>query len=313
MNIRLFAGSANPRLAQTVADALGVQPGECEIERFPDDELHVRLGESVRGCDVYLVQPTSPPADRHLFELLLMADAARRAGAARITAVVPYFGYARQDRRAGGREPVAARVVADMISAGAVDRLVTVDVHTPAIEGFFSIPVEPLSAVPLLAQAAKALAGAEAVLVAPDLGAAKLAERYARVLKAPVAIVHKERISGSEVRATRVTGDVLHRAPIIVDDMISTGGTIEAAADAVLAAGCTPQMTVVATHGLFVGPAVERLRRLPLRSIVVTDSVPPPQAIALPVEVVGIGPLLADAIRRLNADESLGGLLAERV
>jgi len=310
MDIRLFSGSANPSLAQAVADALGAPLDECELGRFPDDELSVRLHESTRGCDVYLVQPTSPPADRHLFELLLMADAARRAGAARVTAVVPYFGYARQDRRAGGREPVAARVVADMLGAGAIDRLVAVDVHTPAIEGFFSLPVEPLSAVPLLAQAAKAHAASAPVLVAPDLGAVKLAERYARVLQAPVAIVHKTRVSGSEVRVTGITGDVLHRAPIIVDDMISTGGTIEAAADAALAAGCTPRMTVVASHGLFVGPAVERLRRLPLTSIVVTDSVPPPRAIALPVDTVSIGPLLADAIRRLNADESLGDLIA---
>lgn len=310
MDIRLFSGSANPRLAQAVAEALGVPLGECELGCFPDDELSVRLHESTRGCDVYLVQPTSPPADRHLFELLLMADAARRAGAARVTAVVPYFGYARQDRRTGGREPVAARVVADMLGAGAIDRLVAVDVHTPAIEGFFSVPVETLSAVPLLAQAAKAHAASAPVLVAPDLGAVKLAERYARVLQAPVAIVHKTRVSGSEVRVTGITGDVLHRAPIIVDDMISTGGTIEAAADAAIVAGCTPQMTVVASHGLFVGPAVERLRRLPLTSIVVTDSVPPPQAIALPVDTVSIGPLLADAIRRLNADESLGELIA---
>ena len=310
MTVQLFAGSAHPDLARALADVLGIQLGASIIERFADDELHVQLGESTRGRDVYIIQPTSPPADRHLFELLLLADAAHRAGAARITAIMTYLGYARQDRRVGGRDAVAARVVADTLEASAVERVVAMDVHTPAIEGFFALPVEPLSAVPLLAKAVRPHVGKDAVLVAPDLGAANLVERYAGVLHAPVAIVHKTRISGSEVRVTRVTGDVVHRAPIIVDDMISTGGTIEAAVDALLAAGCLPDVTVVASHGLFVGPAVERLRRLPIKRVIVTDSVPLPGALAFPIEAVRIGPMLADAIRRLNADESLAGLVA---
>ena len=313
MHIQLFAGSANTTVARETASALGVPLGACELERFPDEESHVRLGESPRGRDVYILQPTTPPADRHLFELLLMADAARRAGAARITAVVPYLGYARQDRRTAEREPVAARVVADAVGASGIDRVVTVDVHTPAIEGFFSVPVEPLTAVPLLARAVQEHTDAATVLVAPDLGAAKLVERYALELRPQpaVAIVHKERVSGSEVRVTRVTGDVQHRAPVIVDDMITTGGTIEAAVDALLAAGCLPRITVVASHGLFVGPAVERLRRLPIQRIVVTDSVPVPQPVALTLQTVSIGPLLADAILRLHKDEPLADLIAK--
>jgi ribose-phosphate pyrophosphokinase len=315
MQIQLFAGSAHTTLAAEVASTLGVPLSPCELGRFPDGESNVRLCESPRGRDVYILQPTSPPADQHLFELLLIADAARRAGAARITAVVPYLGYARQDRRATEYAPVAARVVADAVGAGAMDRLATVDVHTPALEGFFSIPVEPLTAVPLLAGAVQQLTDATTVLVAPDLGAAKLAERYALQLHSQpaVAMVHKVRVSGSDVRVTRVTGDVQHRAPVIVDDMITTGGTIEAAVDALLAAGCLPRITVVAAHGLFVGPAMERLGRLPIQRIVVTDSVPAPQAVgavALALQTVSIGRLLADAIARLHQDEPLGDLIA---
>jgi len=206
------------------------------------------------------------------------------------------------------------RVVANAVSTGGLDRLVTVDVHTPAIEGFFSIPVESLTAVPQLAEAAQEYVDADSVIVAPDLGAAKLAERYARTLRPspPVAMVHKTRISGSEVRVTRVTGDVQHRAPVIVDDMITTGATIEAAVDALLAAGSVPRITVVASHGLFVDPAFARLRQLPIQRIIVTDSVPSPGAVALAIQRVGIGPLLAETIKRLHADESLDDLILHR-
>lgn len=312
MQIQLFAGSAHTTLATVVAAALGVPLSPCELGHFPDEESNVQLCESPRGRDVYILQPTTPPADQHLFELLLMADAARRAGAARITAVVPYLGYARQDRRTAEHGPVAARVVADAIGASAIDRIVAVDVHTPALEGFFSIPVESLTAVPLLASAVQELTDATSVLVAPDLGAAKLVERYALQLRSQpaVAMVHKVRVSGAEVRVTRVTGDVQHRAPVIVDDMITTAGTIEAAVDALLAAGCSPRITVVATHGLFVGPAMERLGHLPIQRIVVTDSVPAHQALGLTLQTVSIGSLLADAIARLHADESFGDLIS---
>ncbi len=314
MDLQLLAGSAHPALAAAMAGALGVPLSACDLGRFPDDESRVQLCETARGSDVYILQTTSPPADRHLFELMLIADAVHRAGAARITAVVPYLGYARQDRRTAGREPVAVRVVANALSTSSIDRLVTVDVHTPAIEGFFSMPVESLTALPRLAEALQASVDADSVIVAPDLGAAKLAERYARALPSspPVAMVHKTRISGSEVRVTRVTGDVQHRAPVIVDDMITTGATIEAAVDALLAAGSLPRITVVASHGLFVDPALARLRQLPIQRIIVTDSVPLPDALALAIERVSIGPLLAETIKRLHSDESLDGLILHR-
>jgi len=310
MEQTLFAGLANPQLAKALAAKLGTSLGALEIDRFPDGELHVAIHESVRGNDVYLIQPTSPPVERHLLELLLVADAAHRAGAARLTAVIPYLGYARQDRRASGREAVGARLVAELLAAGGLlQRVVAVDLHSPAIEGFFGVPLEHLSAVPTLVESVRNSVTENSVIVAPDLGAAKLAERYASSLGLPVAIVHKSRLSGSEVSVRSITGDVRGRAPIMVDDMISTGGTVEAAIEALLSGGCEPYITVVASHGLFVGPAVERLRAAPLRRIVVTDSVSTPEGLGLPLEVVGLAPLLARAIKCLHNDRSLEGLL----
>lgn len=311
MSLVLVAGSANEPLASAVAARLGVPLGERLLERFPDGELHVALLMSVRRRDVYVLQPTGPPADAHLMELCLLADACRRAGADRLTAVVPYLGYARQDRRAQGREAVAARVVADLVQAAGFDRVVALDLHSPSLEGFFTVPLEHLSAVPLLADAVRPLLPAPAVVVAPDLGAARLAERYARLLALPMAVVHKTRVSGTEVTAGAVVGEVRDRVPVIVDDMISTAGTAVAAADALEAAGGLPGAVVVASHGLFTGPAQARLRALAPRAVVVTDSVPPPP-LTLPVQQVSVAPLLAEAIARLHDGRSLADLLAHR-
>jgi len=311
MEQTLLAGSANVRLAETIAAKLGTSQGALNVDRFPDGELHVEIKQSVRGHDVYLIQPTSPPVERHLLELLLLADAAHRAGAARLTAVIPYLGYARQDRRASGREAVGARLVAELLAAGGlVQRVVVVDVHSPAVEGFFGIPLEHLSTVPLLVESVRNHVTENSVIVAPDLGAAKLAERYARPLGLPVAIVHKRRLSGSEVNVRSVTGDVRGHTPIIVDDMISTGGTVEAAIEVLLSGGCEPELTVVASHGLLVGPAVKRLKVGPLKRIVITDSVRTPEGLELPLEVVSLAPLLARAVDCLHNDRSLGDLLA---
>ncbi len=310
MDLTLLAGSANPPLAQAVALALGQQLGAMVVHRFPDGELHIEIGESVRDHDVYLIQPTSPPVGEHLLELMLVVDACRRAGASRVTAVIPYFGYARQDRRATGREPVSARLVADLLQTCGLDRLVTVDLHTSSIEGFFAIPLEHLSAVSLLTETVRSVVDSSSVVVSPDLGAVKLAERYAARLGLPVAIVNKTRLSGEEVRAERVIGDVRDRAPLVIDDMISTGGTIEAAGQALLAAGARPEITVVTTHALLVGPAVERLSALPLRRLIATDSVVLQVEPTFPIEVAGLGPLLAEAIDRLSQGLSLGNLVA---
>jgi ribose-phosphate pyrophosphokinase len=306
----LLAGSANRPLATVIAGELGVPLGGCEIAAFPDGEIHVSVRDSVRNADVYLLQPTSPPVERHLLELLLLADACRRAGAGRVTAVVPYFGYARHDRRAGGREPVAARLIADLIQTGGVQRVIAVDLHNPAIEGIFAIPLEHLSAVPVLAATLRSIVPAEAVIIAPDLGAAKLADRYAAHLSLPVAIVHKVRLSDQTVGVRRITGEVRGRVPVVVDDMISTGGTIEAAVDAVRDAGAQPDAVVVATHGLLVGPAVDRLRALGLRRLVLADTVAVPADLPLPVQVASVAPMLGEVIVRLHEGRSLADLLA---
>jgi ribose-phosphate pyrophosphokinase len=287
-----------------------VQLAQCILERFPDGELHIELQESVRGHDVYLVQPTSPPVDEHLFELLLMADACRRAGAIHLTAVIPYFGYARQDRRAHGREPLSVRLIADLLATSGIQRVVAVDLHSQGVESAFAIPVEHLSAVPTLAEAVRSSVPRNAVVVSPDLGAVKMAERYAKLLDLPVAIVHKTRISGAEVNVQRIVGNVRDQQVLVVDDMISTGGTIEKAIKALLEAGCLSSgIKVAASHGLLVGPAAERLGKLPIEKIYASNSVPTPDRFPLPIEVRSLAGLLAETIQRLHASESIAGLI----
>jgi ribose-phosphate pyrophosphokinase len=299
MEMTLLSGRAHPELASKVAAAMGAVLGECQIQTFPDDELQVDLQAEVAGRDVYLVQPLAPPGAGFLLESLLMADACRRRDAARLTAVVTYMGYARQDRRVTGREALGARVVADML-ASRFDRVLAVDLHNPSIEGFFSVPLRHISAVPLLAEAMGAAGIEDHVVVAPDLGAAKLARRYAALLDLPVAYIHKERLGGRNVRVAGITGRVAHRRPLLVDDMISTGGTLASAVQALLAAGCTPPVTLAASHGLFVGPAAANLARLPLARVLVTDSLPPATTGGLPLEIVGLAGLLARSIEALR-------------
>jgi ribose-phosphate pyrophosphokinase len=309
MDLRLLAGTSNPSLAADIAAELGVPLARREASRFPDGEMHVEVHASVRGADVYLIQPTGPPVEEHILQLLLLADACRRAGAAQITAIIPYVGYARQDRRSTGREAVGARLVADLLAVGGLQRVVALDLHSSALEGMFSLPLEHLTAVPLLAAMVRPPSPTNGVLVAPDLGATKLAERYARLLELPVAVVLKRRLSGAQVAVRGVTGEVRDRVPVIVDDMITTGATIEAAVQSLLEAGCRPEITVAATHGLFVGDASDRLARLPIQRLVTTNSVRAAESAALPLERVSIAPLLADAISRLHGNRSLNDLL----
>jgi ribose-phosphate pyrophosphokinase len=255
--------------------------------------------EDVQGKDIYLLQPTCPPVAVHLLELLMLADACRKASARRLTGIIPYYGYARQDRRSRSGEPVTARLLADLLCTR-LDRLVLVDLHNPAIEGFFPVPVEQLSAVPLLADALLPTISAEHILVAPDLGAVKLAQRYADRLGLDLAYVHKERQNGSRVTVRNIIGEVAGRKPIIVDDMISTGGTVASTIEMLLAKGALPEVTVVTSHALLVGPAIERLAALPVRRLVTTDSLPQPTGRPFGIEVISLADLLAGTVARLR-------------
>jgi ribose-phosphate pyrophosphokinase len=313
MSLEILSGSANYGLAEKIAKNLGVELAPRILERFPDGELHIEVRRSVRGCDVYLVQPTCPSVDEHFFELFLLADACRRAGAAHLTAVIPYFGYARQDQRSRGREPVSIRLVADLINASGLQRVVVVDFHSHVVESAFAIPVEHVSAVSILAEAVRSSVHKDAIVVSPDIGAVKMAERYAKLLDLSVAIIHKSRISGAEVSVQRIVGDVRGREVLVVDDMISTGATIEKAIKALLEAGCSPSaVKVLASHALLVGPAAERLGKLPIEKIYVSDSVPAPDRFPLPLQISSLDSLLAETIQRLHRLESLGGVLAHQ-
>jgi ribose-phosphate pyrophosphokinase len=301
----ILAGSSSLALAADVAHLLGRELVRRRLERFPDGEIDLIIDETVRGGDVYIVQSTSPPVDGAIHELLMLVDACRLAGALRVTTLVPYFGYARQDRRVHGREALGGRLVARMLAAAGVDRLVTVDLHSGALESAFDFPVEQLTAVPRLAAALGAFVGKRSIVVAPDLGAVKLAERYARALELPVAVVHKERLSGSEVRAQRVIGDVADREPIVVDDMIVTGGTIVAAIEAVRAAGARPTTIVAASHLLSIATGTKRLATLRDCRFFATDSVAPMQPAPFGVTRVPLSNLLSQTIYSLYCDRTV--------
>lgn len=304
MRLALVAGTSVPELARSVAYELGeLEP--CTIERFPDGEIGVSIGP-VRGADVYLIQTTAPPVHDNFVELLMLADAARRAGAARVTGVIPYLAYARHDRREAEGESVGGRVVAETLTQ-ALDRVIAVDLHTPTLEGFFGCPVEHVSAVPMLAERVRAAARGH-VVVAPDLGAVKRAQRFAALLDLEMASVRKRRLSGHEVEVVGIDGDVRGRDVLLADDMISTGATIEGAFHALRAAGARSTMAV-ATHGLFASPCAARLGALGLEALVVSDSVAIPRDTGIAPDVVTIAPLLADAIGRVYRDAPLAELV----
>jgi ribose-phosphate pyrophosphokinase len=302
----VVAGPASARLGADVSELLQVRAIEYNCLRFPDGETQMDLRDSVRGRDVYLVQATCPPVGQHLIELLFLADACRRAGAACLTGVIPYFGYARQERRTE-RRSLGARVAADIVGVGRFDRLMLIDAHTPSIEGFFDIPIDHHRRAGSGRGRQRALHG-RFMVVAPDLGAVKRAREYARLLQVPMAFVHKTRLSGDAVEAHEVMGDVRNRVPVIVDDMLSTGGTVEAAIGALRKAGALEPMTVVVTHALLVGHARDVLRRLPIARLIVGDTVPIEGDSDLHLEVASVAPLIATAIRRNHFDESLADL-----
>jgi ribose-phosphate pyrophosphokinase len=304
----IFSGRANPALAAAIARELGVPVGACAVDRFPDGEVAVQLLEPVRRKEVFLVQPTSPPVNDHLVELLALADACRRAAAARITAIVPYFGYARADKRHGRREPITGRVAADLLETVGIAHVVTVDLHTPQIEGFFHIPVDSLTAVPTLCGALRDRLPPDVVVVSPDVGRMAMATDYARCFGVPVIVLHKRRESGTEAEVTHIVGDVTSRTCLIVDDMISTGGTVAESVAALLEAGARPEIIVAATHGLLLPGARAKLDQPAVREVVVTDTVAVAERNWPQLRVVSLAPLIAAALERFLADGSIGDL-----
>jgi ribose-phosphate pyrophosphokinase len=304
----LLTGTAHPALAADIANQLRVTLGRCRVERFPDGEVTAELQQSVRGRDVFIVQPTSPPVNDHLVELLVMADACRRADADRITAIVPYFAYARSDKRSGRRVPVTARAVADMMQSIGINHVVTLDAHTPQIEGFFRIPIDNLSTVPTMCAALESRLTSDTVIVSPDLGGVKRATEVGERLGRPVAICVKRRTDGTSVEVTQVIGDVRDRACVIVDDMLTTGSTITEAAKAIRAHGARDAMVVMASHGVFIPGARQKMRDVGVSEVVVSDSIAADQDGDLPVTRVPIATLLADVVERLMAAGSLRDL-----
>jgi ribose-phosphate pyrophosphokinase len=309
----LFAGRGYPELGDEIAECLKVPLGEIVLSTFANSELYCRYGESVRGTDVFVLQTHCPPINDRLMEQLIMIDAAKRASAKRITAVCPFYGYARQDRKAEGREPISARLVADMLTVAGADRIVTVDLHTGQVQGFFDGPVDHLTAVPMLAEHMADRLDGQITVVAPDAGGGKLARRFANKLasmsdvSSDLAYIDKRRPHGlhNVVEVSEVVGHVEGRTAVIVDDMIDTAGTVASAAQLLVDRGAR-EVFVVATHGLLSGPAVERLQEAPVREVVVTNTVPITDEKRFDkLSVLSIAPIVADALGAVFEDTSV--------
>ena len=304
---RILTGTANPPLADAIATSLGIELCKTTVTRFADGEVFVRLDENVRGADVFIVQPTNPPAD-NLMELLLLIDAAQRASAARITVVMPYYGYARQDRKDQPRVAIGAKLVANMIMRAGADRVLGLDFHQHQLQGFFDIPVDHLYAAPVFTAHYRKKNLVDPVVVAPDVGAAKMARGFAKRLNASLAIIDKRRPAANVAEVVNVVGEVEGRDCLLVDDMIDTAGTVSEAARALKKLGAR-DVYVCATHGLLSGPAVERLRDAPITEVAITDSLATPEHKRFPtLAVLSVGELLAKAIRFTHADQSVSSL-----
>jgi len=308
--LMVFAGRSHPVLAQKIAGHLGVELGEVTLKTFANDETYCRYDESIRGADLFIVQTGSPPVDKNLMELLLMIQAAKLASAKRITAVIPWFPYSRQDRKAKPREPISARLVADMLQLAGVDRVLTMDLHAGQIQGFFTIPVDHMTALQLSATHFRdlGLTGEGVVAVAPDAGRAKHTLRFAEMLDAQFAIIHKTRPEHEQVEVTEVTGRVRDKIAIVGDDIATTGSTLIAGAEALRAHG-VKDVYVFVTHALFSHDALEQLGDSGIKGIVVTDTVPmDPTRIPENMTVLSVSSLLAEAIMNVFADESVSAI-----
>lgn len=309
-NIKVFTGNANPELAKQIVEYLGISLGEASVGTFSDGEISVSVNESVRGSDVFIVQSVcAPNINNNLMELLIMADAVRRASPAHINAVIPYYGYARQDRKSRGREPITAKLVADLISRVGFERVITVDLHATQIPGFFDIPVDHLPGVPALAEyLLHAGYASHCTVLSPDVGSVTRARDLASRIDAPIAIVDKRRPKPNLAEIMNVIGKVEDETIIIVDDIIDTAGTISNAAQAMLERGAK-EVVIAATHPVLSGPAYDRLSKAPVKEIILTNTIPIPKEKLLPnMTILSIAPLLGEAIQRVHTDLSVSKL-----
>jgi len=309
-DLRILSGTANPDLANAIASHLGLAPSRMEVGRFEDGEIWVRIEESVRGKDVFVVQPTCPPTSETIMELLIILDALKRASAKRTTAVMPYYGYARQEKKVKPREPITAKLVADLISVAGADRVLAVDLHVQSIQGFFDIPVDHLPAGPILADdiIAHSRSGPGTVVVSPDVGGVGTAKALADRLNASLAIIAKRRPETNKVEILQVIGELEGKRAILIDDIVDTGGSIVSAAEAVANHGAA-EIYAYATHPVFSDDAAHRLQDSPIKEVVVTDSIPLPESKRLPkIRVLSIAPVLSEAIRRVNEQVSVSTL-----
>ncbi len=306
-DIKIFAANSTVRVSEQIAECLGLPLGKSEVSTFSDGEITVSLFESVRGSDCFIIQSTCAPVNNNIMEMLIMIDAMKRASAARITAVIPYFGYARQDRKAKARDPISAKLVADLITVAGADRVLTMDLHVPQIQGFFNIPVDHLLGAPVLSNYLKERIGDEMddyVAVSPDLGSVTRARTFATRLGCPLAIVDKRRQKANVSEVMNIIGDVRGKKVILIDDMVDTAGTLCNSAQALLEKGGATEVIACATHGVLSGPAIERLQNSAIQELILLDTIPLPPEKAIPkITLLPVAPLFAEAIERIYEDK----------
>ncbi|MCY9807551.1 ribose-phosphate diphosphokinase [Lentilactobacillus senioris] len=311
--LKIFALNSNKPLAEKIAAAVGVPLGKTSVDRFSDGEIRINIEESIRGDNIYIVQSTSAPVNDNLMELLIMIDALRRASAGTINVVIPYYGYARQDRKARSREPITAKLVANMLQIDGADRVITMDLHAAQIQGFFDIPVDHLTGAPLLADFfLNAGFDKDTVIVSPDHGGVTRARALANFLKAPIAIIDKRRPRANVAEIMNIIGDVKGKRCLMVDDMIDTAGTLTLGAQALMDAGAT-EVYACGTHPVLSGPAIERIQASPIKELVVTDTIQLPKDKQIDkIHQISVGPLIGEAIKRINENNALSPLFATR-
>ncbi|MDO4730756.1 MAG: ribose-phosphate pyrophosphokinase [Clostridia bacterium] len=312
-DIKIFTANSNPILAREVADYLNLPLGKCEATTFSDGEINISIGESVRGYDCFIIQPTCDPVNNNLMELLIMIDAMKRASAARITAVIPYFGYARQDRKSRARDPISAKLVADLLSTAGANRVLVMDLHAPQIQGFFNIPVDHLVGAPLLSSAIKEMMGDnkdDYVVASPDLGSVTRARKFAEKLDCKIAIIDKRRPKANVSEVMNIIGDVEGKKIIMIDDMIDTAGTLCNAAEAIVKIGGASEVYAAATHGVLSGQAIERIQNSPIKELLLTNTIPLPDEKRLDkIKILTVAPLFAEAIERIYEDKPVSPIV----